>query len=109
MLPAPAGVPVERFVGIGFVRPFTERPVSGVWASVFSRPVPPTLGFGEAARLRAAGRAVFRVFFVVFFVAVAFRRAAGDDFVAVALRRVVATFRRALFAPLALGDLRLGP
>src|SRR5205823_8814324 len=39
--PAPAAVPVDRRVGIGFVIPRTERPVSGVWASVSSRPVPP--------------------------------------------------------------------
>ena len=41
MSPAPAGVPVDRFVGIGFVRPLTLRPASGVCASVFSRPRPP--------------------------------------------------------------------
>jgi hypothetical protein len=35
-------VPVERLVGIGLVRPRTERPASGVCASVDSRPVPPT-------------------------------------------------------------------
>jgi hypothetical protein len=54
--PAPEGVPVERFVGMGFVRPRTERPVSGVWSSVASRPVPPALAarrFGEASRLPA--------------------------------------------------------
>ena len=32
--PAPAAVPVERFVGIGLVRPLTDRPVSGVCARV---------------------------------------------------------------------------
>jgi hypothetical protein len=35
-------VPVERIVGIGLVRPRTERPVSGVWSSSLSRPVPPS-------------------------------------------------------------------
>jgi len=58
--PAPDGVPVERFVGMGFVGPRTERPVSGVWSRVASRPVPPLFGrFGEAGRradLRVAGR-----------------------------------------------------
>jgi hypothetical protein len=33
---------VERFVGMGLVRPVTERPVAGVWARVDSRPVPPS-------------------------------------------------------------------
>lgn len=41
MLPAPLGVPVDRLVGIGLVGPRTERPVSGVWASSRSMPVPP--------------------------------------------------------------------
>jgi hypothetical protein len=38
MPPPPAAVPVERLVAIGFVRPFTLRPVSGVCESVSSRP-----------------------------------------------------------------------
>ena len=41
VLPAPAAVPVDRRVGMGFVRPLTVRPVAGVWASRLSRPVPP--------------------------------------------------------------------
>jgi hypothetical protein len=41
---------VERRVGIGLVGPLRVRPVSGVWARVSSRPVPPTRrGAGEAA------------------------------------------------------------
>src|SRR3990172_3533855 len=51
LLPAPAGVPVEGFVGIGFVRPLTLRPVSGVCASSLSRPVPPALSFVEGPAL----------------------------------------------------------
>lgn len=53
--PAPAGVPVERMVRIGFVGPLTERPLSGVWARSRSRPVPPSRG----RRLLAA---LFRLF-----------------------------------------------
>ena len=48
-VPAPAGVPVDRRVRIGFVRPFTVRPVSGVCDRVSSRPLPP-------ARRGLAGR-----------------------------------------------------
>jgi len=57
--PAPEPVPVERLVAIGFVRPFTERPVSGVWSSVSSRPLPPCLGLAALFRagLRFAPRA----------------------------------------------------
>jgi hypothetical protein len=55
--PAPAAVPVDRLVGIGFVRPRTDRPVSGVWARVDSRPFPPAFarfaGFGAAFAFRA--------------------------------------------------------
>jgi hypothetical protein len=55
--PAPAGDPVERIVRIGFVRPLTVRPVSGVCARSRSRPVPPTFAafdrFGEAGALFA--------------------------------------------------------
>jgi hypothetical protein len=47
VLPAPAAVPVDRFVGIGLVGPLTERPVSGVCARSRSRPVPPALGLVE--------------------------------------------------------------
>jgi hypothetical protein len=54
LLPAPAAVPVDRFVGIGFVIPRTDRPVSAVCASVSSRPVPPALSFVEGPRGRAA-------------------------------------------------------
>ena len=53
-LPAPAGVPVERRVGIGLVRPRTLRPVSGVWSKVLSRPVPPTFARVLAVELRRA-------------------------------------------------------
>src|SRR5437764_6519024 len=53
VLPAPAAVPVDRLVGIGFVIPRTERPVSGVWESVSSRPEPPALSLVEAPRERA--------------------------------------------------------
>jgi len=41
VLPAPASVFVDRFVGNGFVGPRTDRPVSGVCASSRSLPVPP--------------------------------------------------------------------
>jgi predicted RNA-binding protein with RPS1 domain len=51
-------VPVERLVGWGFVGPGRVRPVSGVWASVSSRPVPPLRG-------RAARIAFLAVFFLV--------------------------------------------
>ncbi len=51
LVPAPAGVPVERLVGNGLVRPWTLRPVSGVCARVRSRPLPP-----RAAAFFAAGR-----------------------------------------------------
>ena len=51
--PAPAGVPVERRVRIGLVRPFTVRPVSGVWERLSSRPVPPNLT--EPGFFRAEG------------------------------------------------------
>ena len=43
-------MPVDRLVGIGLVRPFTDRPVSGVCASVSSRPVPPRRGARAADR-----------------------------------------------------------
>jgi hypothetical protein len=45
---------VERRVAIGLVRPFTERPVSGVWLRVSSLPVPP---------LRGRPAALFAAFF----------------------------------------------
>jgi hypothetical protein len=55
---------VERRVGIGFVRPWTVRPVSGVWARVDSRPVPPA--FRAFVRLVEAGRLADRLFFADF-------------------------------------------
>ena len=67
MLPAPAAVPVERFVGIGFVRPFTDRPASGVCASVSSRPDPPRrTGFRAFV---AFAFALFTPAFAAFFLA----------------------------------------
>ena len=67
LVPAPAGVPVDRRVAMGLVRPFTVRPVSGVWARVDSRPLPPRArlppfaavfrepaGLADAFRLAAA-------------------------------------------------------
>jgi hypothetical protein len=48
---------VDRFVGIGFVRPLTVRPVLGVWASVLSRPEPPFLAVFLAPGLAVAFRA----------------------------------------------------
>jgi hypothetical protein len=56
-------VPVDRRVGIGLVRPFTDRPVSGVCARVDSRPEPPRRGaaFFFPGAL-AAARRVFAVF-----------------------------------------------
>lgn len=80
-LPAPAGVPVERRVRIGLVRPFTVRPVLGVWARVSSRPLPPALRrlaafAGLRAVFRAAGRDVLREA-DVFRAFAAFRRAEG--------------------------------
>jgi hypothetical protein len=44
VVPAPAGVPVDRFVGSGFVGPRRERPAAGVWDRVSSRPLPPARG-----------------------------------------------------------------
>jgi hypothetical protein len=64
---------VERIVGIGLVRPRTERPVSGVWASSRSRPVPPArrflapaaaFYFPPPAALRAVVRAKALRFFL---------------------------------------------
>jgi hypothetical protein len=52
--PAPDGVPVERLVGMGLVGPRRRRPVSGVWASVDSRPVPPPRAALPAPRALAA-------------------------------------------------------
>ncbi len=57
VLPAPAGVPVDRFVGIGLVGPRTERPVSGVCARSFSMPVPPRRREPRADPARALARA----------------------------------------------------
>jgi len=57
-------VPVDRRVGIGLVRPFTVRPVSGVWARVDSRPVPPRAALDPPPRFRdvaVAFRARLRV------------------------------------------------
>jgi len=51
---------VDRFVGIGLVRPLTVRPASGVCASSLSRPVPPALGLTVFDRGRLA------VFFFTF-------------------------------------------
>src|SRR3954454_18180503 len=53
LLPAPAGDPVDRFVGIGLVGPRTERPVSGVCARSFSIPVPPRRRAPRAVLARA--------------------------------------------------------
>jgi hypothetical protein len=52
-------VPVDRFVGIGLVRPVTLRPVAGVCASVDSRPVPPRRFFGEPFFAAARDAALF--------------------------------------------------
>jgi hypothetical protein len=46
IVPAPAPVPVDRFVGIGFVGPRRVLPVLGVCARVASRPVPPRFAAG---------------------------------------------------------------
>jgi hypothetical protein len=59
VLPAPAGVPVDRRVGIGLVRPFTVRPARGVWARVRSRPVFARL---FAPRFDEAGLVAFLAF-----------------------------------------------
>jgi len=71
-------VPVDRFVGIGFVRPRTVLPAAGVCASVSSRPVPPAfvrafarprfggVGFADPLRLD------FLVDFAVFALALRF-------------------------------------
>jgi len=66
MVPAPAAVPVERLVGNGLVRPRVVRPVSGVWARVSSRPVPPALSLVVGPRfddavLEVALAGVFRL------------------------------------------------
>src|SRR5258708_18063396 len=53
--PAPEAVPVDRFVGIGLVRPVTVRPVAGVWDSVDSRPVPPARFFVAALAFLRVG------------------------------------------------------
>jgi len=95
VLPAPAAVPVDRFVGIGFVGPWTVRPVRGVCASSSSRPVPPS---------RLAGGFVFVLVFVRGLAAArraargfaCFRRILAFDVFAPAVLRPV--FRRTLLA-----------
>ncbi|HXG56811.1 MAG TPA: hypothetical protein VNJ03_15645 [Vicinamibacterales bacterium] len=58
---------MDRFVGIGLVRPDTVRPVSGVWASSLSRPDPPRLAAGLAFFVICfAGRRVALVVLAVF-------------------------------------------
>jgi hypothetical protein len=42
---------------MGLVRPFTVRPVCGVWASVLSTPAPPARRRGAGAARRVEGRA----------------------------------------------------
>jgi len=59
LAPAPAGVPVERLVGRGLVRPLTVRPAFGVCASSRSRPVPPARGRGAVFERRCAAPEVF--------------------------------------------------
>jgi len=72
VLPAPAAVPVDRFVGIGLVGPCTLRPVCGVCASSSSRPVPPALRFVDERARFGDGRDR-RAFACGFFAAAVFR------------------------------------
>jgi hypothetical protein len=102
--PAPAAVPVERLVGIGFVGPLTERPVSGVWASSRSRPVPPRRGalFCAPARVDPVARSR------PFARAPASRRSASDRFF---LFLPFGVFAPAVFLPVfrEAADTRLAP
>jgi hypothetical protein len=104
LVPAPAGVPVDRRVRIGFVGPLVVRPAAGVWLRVFSWPVPPRL---------AAGAVVFLAFAVAFLAGAAFLGAAFFDAVdrRTGFRAAFAEDFRALFRLVALraGALRPAP
>jgi hypothetical protein len=99
LVPAPAGVPVDRRVRIGLVGPVFVRPAAGVWLRVLSWPLPPRL---------ATGAALFFAFAVVFLDGAVFLDAAA--FLA-GLRAALAGDFRAVFRLLALrtGALRAAP
>jgi hypothetical protein len=82
MPPAPAAVPVERFVGNGLVSPLTDRPVSGVWSRSRSRP--------ELRRGAVFRAAVRRVVAAAFFAVV--RRVGAAAFLAAGRRLGRAAF-----------------